>query len=92
MIQPPMQSPQNKNLMTVPKPYSTPTEHEYTALEVMNITGWGQPKISNLCLEGKITGTRKGYYSRELVDAYQRDREERLAMSKPDWIIQGETP
>lgn len=66
-----------------------PREDEYSTAQVSDITGWTNYKISLLARDGKITRTRKGFYTKESVDAYQADRAERLKIKPADWIARG---
>ena len=55
-------------------------DNEYTLAEVRAITGWSQYKIQTLKDAGTIIQTRKAFYDKASVDAYQKAREERLAI------------
>lgn len=55
-------------------------ENEYTRKEVQEIMKFKQCKIHRLKEAGTIKQTRNGFYDKASVDAYQADREERLAI------------
>jgi len=57
-----------------------PKDNEYSTAQVAKITGWSNPKVANFSDRGSIVRTREGFYTKESVDAYQADREERLAI------------
>jgi len=69
--------------------WKEPKVNEYSYAEVVDITGFGEIKIRSLAKEGKIKRTRHGFYDKASVDAYQKDREERLAVTPNKTIKKG---
>lgn len=65
------------------------TKTEYTREEAFAIIGLNVHKFDDIIKTGKIKRTRRGHYSRESVDAFQKDRQERLAIEPPKWIKGG---
>lgn len=66
-----------------------PKDNEYSTAQVAKITGWSNQKVANLSDRGSIVRTRKGFYTKESVDAYQKDREERKGIKPVEWIVRG---
>ena len=75
--------------LTSPQSQATETS-EYTTAQVIEIFGYKRGSdVSELFLAGKIVRTRKGFYTKESVDAYQKDREERKVINPAKWIVRG---
>ncbi len=68
------------------------SKNEYSAKEVAQVTGWSQPKVCMLAKRGQIKPTRRGFYDKASVDAYQADREERRGIAPAIWVKEGTTP
>ena len=78
--------------LTSPQSQATETT-EYATAQVMQMLNYNHgSKVSELFLAGKIIRTRKGFYSKESVDAFVKDKEERKGIKKAEWIVRGEAP
>lgn len=62
---------------------------EYSRKEAMEVLEFTVHRFAELASTGALIRTRRGYYSKESIDAYKADIDERKKVSKADWIDRG---